>query len=116
MIRYPCNCITTTHLSHSFSRLVLPASPSPPFILSSPHILFLFLGVFLRIRSQPPVTGYPVGYKCVGYFSFWIIFVEQKTATVYFLLQRVFVFVTCILCIFSFLTFKFFVESKITDL
>lgn len=88
MIRYPCNCIITTHLSHSFSRLVLSASPSPPFILSSPHIVFLFLGVFLRIRSQPPVTGYPVGYKCVGYFSFWIIFVEQKTATVYFLFKE----------------------------
>uniref|UniRef100_A0A9J8CDV2 Apoptosis inhibitor 5 n=1 Tax=Cyprinus carpio carpio TaxID=630221 RepID=A0A9J8CDV2_CYPCA len=73
----------------------LPSGPSC--IYSPPSILFLstvFLNFILGCVFENPFSvschGYPVGYKCVGCFSFWIIFVEQKTAKVYFLFWFVF--------------------------
>lgn len=99
MFLYPCNCITTTQ---QYLCCVDPVSPRWYFLrltvhhpfCSSPRccfFFFLFLGVFLKIRTQPLVIGYLFGYKCVDSFSFWIIFVEQKTAKVYLFFLSVFV-------------------------
>ncbi len=77
----------TTHLSHSFSRLVLPpASPSPPFILSSPHFIFI-LGCFwesvhslLSLVSRWFTNVWVI-------FSFWIILWNKKLPRCIFFLK-----------------------------
>lgn len=107
MFLYPCNSITTTQ---QYLCCVDTVSPRSSFLrltdlhpfCSSPRwffFIFFYSCVFLKIHTQPLFSGYPFGYKCVDCFSFWIIFVEQKTAKVY-LIFKCFCMVTCILCIF----------------